>query len=94
MMMVMMMMIRYIIYTHTHTHSFIFFYDLLKNEEYDDSKQVVDIPSNAPSTPPANLDPEMVRALEVFPQWTQEQIQEYFDMGWNVETLLEWVNEQ
>ena len=63
-------------------------------EEYDDSKQVVDIPSNAPSTPPANLDPEMVRALEVFPQWTQEQIQEYFDMGWNVETLLEWVNEQ
>ena len=63
-------------------------------EEYDDTKQVVDIPSNAPSTPPANLDPEMVRALEVFPQWTQEQIQEYFDMGWNVETLLEWVNEQ
>ena len=63
-------------------------------EEYDDTKSVVDIPSNAPSTPPANLDPEMVRALEVFPQWTQEQIQEYFDMGWNVETLLEWVNEQ
>ena len=66
----------------------------MEYEEYDDSKQVVDIPSNAPSTPPANLDPEMVRALEVFPQWTQEQIQEYFDMGWNVETLLEWVNEQ
>ena len=63
-------------------------------EDYDDGKQVVDIPANAPSSPPSNLDPEMVRAMEVFPQWTQEQIQEYFDMGWNVESLLEWVNNQ
>lgn len=43
---------------------------------------------------PANVDPEMARAMEAFPQWTQEEIQGYFDQGWNVESLHDWVNNQ
>ena len=43
---------------------------------------------------PADVDPEMARAMEQFPQWTQEEIQGYFDQGWNVESLQDWVNNQ
>jgi hypothetical protein len=43
---------------------------------------------------PANVDPEMARAMEAFPQWTQEEIQGYFDQGWNIESLHDWVNNQ
>jgi hypothetical protein len=43
---------------------------------------------------PANVDPEMARAMEAFPQWTQEEIQGYFDQGWNVESLHDWINNQ
>jgi len=32
--------------------------------------------------------------METFPQWTQDQIQGYFDQGWDIESLLEWVNSQ
>ena len=30
---------------------------------------------------PADVDPEMARAMQTFPQWTQEEIQGYFDQG-------------
>ena len=43
---------------------------------------------------PADVDPEMARAMQQFPQWTQEEIQGYFDQGWNVESLQDWVNNQ
>jgi len=43
---------------------------------------------------PADVDPEMARAMKEFPQWTQEEIQGYFDQGWNVESLRDWVNNQ
>ena len=36
----------------------------------------------------------MARAMKQFPQWTQEEIQGYFDQGWNVESLQDWVNNQ
>ncbi|MGB1098619.1 MAG: hypothetical protein ACPG34_05000 [Poseidonia sp.] len=43
---------------------------------------------------PADVDPEMARAMQQFPQWTQEEIQGYFDQGWNIESLQDWVNNQ
>jgi len=43
---------------------------------------------------PADVDPEMARAMEQFPQWTQAEIQGYFDQGWNIESLQDWVNNQ
>lgn len=67
------------------------------DDDYDDgSKQIVDIPAKAPEPAPAaaNVSPEMARAMETFPQWTEAQIQGYFDQGWDVESLLEWVNSQ
>ncbi|MAI40132.1 MAG: hypothetical protein CMA09_02395 [Euryarchaeota archaeon] len=46
------------------------------------------------AAPQASVSPEMARAMEQFPQWTQDEIQGYFDQGWNVETLQDWVNNQ
>ena len=43
---------------------------------------------------PADVDPEMARAMQEFPQWTQAEIQGYFDQGWTVESLRDWVNNQ
>ena len=43
---------------------------------------------------PADVDPEMARAMQTFPQWTQAEIQGYFDQGWTVESLQDWVNNQ
>tara|TARA_Y100000996_G_scaffold388743_1_gene348555 strand:- start:329 stop:1198 length:870 start_codon:yes stop_codon:yes gene_type:complete len=34
---------------------------------------------------------EMQRALQLFPQWDQATIQGYFDMGWSIEQLQDWV---
>ena len=53
---------------------------------YADSKVLAEIP--------ADVDPEMARAMQTFPQWTQEEIQGYFDQGWNIESLQDWVNNQ
>ena len=53
---------------------------------YGDSKVLAEIP--------ADVDPEMARAMQTFPQWTQEEIQGYFDQGWNIESLQDWVNNQ
>ena len=47
-------------------------------EEYEDTKEVVTIPSSAPA---ADVSPQMAEAMKTFPQWTQEQIQGYFDKG-------------
>ena len=60
-------------------------------EEYEDTKEVVTIPSSAPA---ADVSPQMAEAMKTFPQWTQEQIQGYFDQGWDIPSLLEWVNSQ
>ena len=37
------------------------------------------------------VDPKMAEALATFPQWDQGTIQGYFDMGWDIETLKDWV---
>jgi len=30
----------------------------------------------------------------MFPQWNQDEIQGYFDQGWSVEALQDWVKDQ
>jgi hypothetical protein len=60
-------------------------------DDYDDQKEVVNIPSSAPA---ADVSPQMAEAMKAFPQWNQEQIQGYFDQGWDIPSLLEWVNSQ
>jgi hypothetical protein len=36
----------------------------------------------------------MARALAEFPQWSQAEIQGYFDQGWSIEALKDWANSQ
>jgi len=40
------------------------------------------------------VDPEMARAIATFPQWDQAEIQGYFDQGWSIEALQDWVKGQ
>ncbi len=40
---------------------------------------------------PGGASPEMQQALAEFPQWDQQTIQSYFDMGWSLEQLRDWV---
>ena len=64
------------------------------DDEYEDDvpqKAYAELPTTAPA---ANVSPEMARAMEAFPQWTQDEIQGYFDQGWSIESLQEWVNSQ
>ena len=66
--------------------------------EYEDDKEYADIPkarTGPPSAtlPPAqNVDPTMAAALAEFPQWDQATIQGYFDQGWDIDSLKDWVN--
>jgi hypothetical protein len=62
-------------------------YEELEDDGYGDSGKVL-------AEIPANVDPEMARAMKEFPQWTQEEIQGYFDQGWNIESLRDWINNQ
>jgi len=69
-------------------------------EYEDEEKSYVEIPSAggvgppAAAAPAANVDPLMAAAMAEFPQWDQETIQGYFDQGWNIDTLRDWVNNQ
>ena len=62
--------------------------------EYEDDDDVGYTESKVLAEIPADVHPEMARAMQTFPQWTQEEIQGYFDQGWNVESLQDWVNNQ
>ena len=42
-----------------------------------------------PSIP--NMNPVMGQALAEFPQWSESQIQGYFDKGWDLDGLREWI---
>ena len=69
-------------------------------EYEDEEKSYVEIPSAggvgppAAAAPAANVDPLMAAAMAEFTQWDQETIQGYFDQGWNIDTLRDWVNKQ
>lgn len=60
-------------------------------EDVADGKVYAELPTHTTSV---DASPEMVRALETFPQWSQAEIQGYFDQGWSIEALQDWVNEQ
>ena len=38
--------------------------------------------------------PQMAEAMEKFTFWTQEEIQGYFDQGWDIASLEEWLESQ
>ena len=65
-------------------------------EDEEESKTYASLPSetNEPATPPANVSPEMAEAMQRFPQWSQAEIQGYFDQGWDVNSLQDWLDNQ
>ena len=72
--------------------------DGMFDDDYDEddapAKAYVELPGQSSSAPAANVTPEMAAAMEKFPQWNQEEIQGYFDQGWSIEALEDWVNNQ
>ena len=65
--------------------------------QYEDevNKSVVNLPRSGPPSagpPPASVDPTMAAAMAEFPQWDQATIQGYFDQGWDIDSLRDWVN--
>ena len=48
-------------------------------------------PSRGPPTPQLT---EMELALQEFPFWDENTIQGYFDMGWSIDQLRDWLAEQ
>ena len=65
------------------------------DDEYDDEddKAYAELPGQT-SAPAAYISPEMVEAMQRFPQWSQEDIQGYFDQGWDINSLQEWIDSQ
>jgi hypothetical protein len=73
--------------------------DMFDEYEDEEEKAYAELPGQSkpvsgPPAPAANVSPEMARAMEQFPQWTQDEIQGYFDQGWSIEALKDWVNSQ
>jgi len=71
--------------------------------EYDleeEEKSYADLPAARTTGPPsaappaADVDPLMAAAMAEFPQWDQATIQGYFDQGWDISGLRDWVNNQ
>ncbi len=65
-------------------------------DDYSDDKSYASIPPQTQtySAPAAAVTPEMAEALEKFTFWTQDEIQGYFDQGWSVQQLEEWLENQ
>ena len=70
--------------------------DMFADDDYEDepSKAYAELPGQSTPAPAAHVSPEMADAMAKFPQWSQEEIQGYFDQGWSVQALQDWVNEQ
>ncbi|MBK70978.1 MAG: hypothetical protein CMB43_00890, partial [Euryarchaeota archaeon] len=64
--------------------------------DYEDDKSYASIPQQTQtySAPAAAVSPEMAEAMEKVSFWTQEEIQGYFDQGWSVQQLEEWLENQ
>jgi len=66
--------------------------------EYDEEveKSYAEVPRSGPPSagppPAADVDPVMAAAMAEFPQWDQATIQGYFDQGWDIDSLRDWVN--
>ena len=46
------------------------------------------------AAPPADVSPQMAEAMQKFPQWSQAEIQGYFDQGWDIASLQDWLDNQ
>ena len=68
-------------------------FDDLYDDEDDKSYASIP-PSQTYSAPATQVSPEMAEAMEKFTFWTQEEIQGYFDQGWNIQQLEEWLESQ
>ena len=65
------------------------------DEEYEDEEdEGVAAPSKTLAAIPSNVSPQMAEAMAAFPDWTQDQIQGYFDQGWDIASLQDWRNNQ
>ena len=64
--------------------------------DYEEDKSYASIPPQTQTytAPAAAVSPEMAEALEKFSFWTQEEIQGYFDQGWSIQQLEEWLENQ
>jgi len=62
-------------------------------EEYEDDDDLA-APSKTLAAIPSDVSPQMAEAMEAFPDWTQDQIQGYFDQGWDIASLQDWRNNQ
>ena len=64
--------------------------------DYEEDKSYASIPAQTQTytAPAAAVSPEMAEALEKFNFWTQEEIQGYFDQGWSIQQLEEWLENQ
>jgi len=62
--------------------------------EFEEEKSYAEVPYRTTPVQSANVTPQMADAMGRFPQWTQEDIQGYFDQGWDVDSLQEWIDGQ
>ena len=67
---------------------------MLDDEYEDDDDYGGDSSGKVLAEIPADVDPTMAQAMKEFPQWTQSEIQGYFDQGWDIEALHDWVKNQ
>lgn len=69
--------------------------DSMLDDEYEDDDDYVESGSEKVLAEiPADVDPKMAEAMKEFPQWTQAEIQGYFDQGWDIASLHDWLNNQ
>ena len=64
------------------------------DDEYEDDDYGVAGGDKVLAEIPADVSPMMAEAMKEFPQWTQAEIQGYFDQGWDIESLHDWLNNQ
>lgn len=62
--------------------------------EFEEEKSYAEVPYRTSPVQSAEVTPQMADAMARFPQWTQEDIQGYFDQGWDIESLQEWIDGQ
>lgn len=62
--------------------------------EFEEEKSYAEVPYRTAPVASAEVTPQMADAMTRFPQWTQEDIQGYFDQGWDVDSLQEWIDGQ
>ena len=65
-------------------------------EDEEETKAYAALPGQyADSAPTASdVSPQMAAAMERFPQWSQAEIQGYFDQGWDIDSLQDWLDNQ